>query len=163
MRVRAKSIVHSCLVDESEHRSLSAGALYDVIGLDNDNFRLIDDDDQPFLFPKALFEIVDPSIPDDWMIYVLCFHEQVSHRVVRQPDVFLGVVALVILVSGLVCEPKRFLIRTVWAVAAPAVAMALLPYLLTYAWVLSLVLLALGEIDHRVIKRSDRPLRLPRP
>jgi hypothetical protein len=67
MKVRAKAIVHDRRFDESEHRGLSAGAVYDVIGLDNENFRLIDDNDRPFRFPKALFEIVDPSVPADWV------------------------------------------------------------------------------------------------
>ena len=67
MKVKAKTTVHDRLVDESEHRGLSAGAVYDVVGLDSENFRLIDDNDQPFLYPKALFEIVDPAIPDDWV------------------------------------------------------------------------------------------------
>src|SRR5262245_24239469 len=67
MKVKAKTTVHDRLVDESEHHGLSAGTVYDVVGLDSDNFRVIDDNDQPFLFPKALFEIVDPAIPDDWV------------------------------------------------------------------------------------------------
>jgi hypothetical protein len=53
MKVRAESIVHDCLFDESEHRGLSVGAVYDVVGLDDDHFRVIDDNDQPFLYLKV--------------------------------------------------------------------------------------------------------------
>lgn len=67
MKVKAKTIVHDRLFDESEHRGLSVGAVYDVVGLDSKNFRVIDDNDQPFLFRKTLFEIVDPCVPDDWI------------------------------------------------------------------------------------------------
>jgi hypothetical protein len=67
MKVRAKSLVHDRVADESEHRRLSVGTVYDVVGLDSENFRVIDDSDQPFLYSKALFEIVDPSIPGDWI------------------------------------------------------------------------------------------------
>ena len=67
MKVKAKTTVHERLVDESEHRGLSIGAVYDVVGLDSENFRVIDDDDEPFLYPKASFEIVDPAIPEDWV------------------------------------------------------------------------------------------------
>src|SRR5687768_16709003 len=71
MKVKAKAIVHDRLLDESEHRGLSAGAVYDVVGLDSQNFRVIDDNDQPFLFRKGLFDVVDPSIPDDWVTETL--------------------------------------------------------------------------------------------
>ena len=71
MKVKAKATVHDRLVDESEHRGLSAGTVYDVVGIDRKNFRLIDDNDEPFLYPKALFEIVDPSIPDGWITETL--------------------------------------------------------------------------------------------
>lgn len=67
MKVKAKAIVHDRLVDESEHRGLSVGTIYDVVGLDSQNFRVIDDRDEPFLYPKALFDVVDPSIPDGWI------------------------------------------------------------------------------------------------
>lgn len=67
MRVKARTTVHDRLVDESEHRGLSVGAVYDVVGIDSENFRVIDDNDEPFLYPKDLFEIVDPSIPDGWI------------------------------------------------------------------------------------------------
>jgi hypothetical protein len=118
------------------------------------------------------------------LIYVFLLHEEISRRVVRHQNVFLAVIALVILGSGLIYQPRRILVRALWAVVAPVVAvtlasaalelvrfievghltegisiadrfftMALFPYFLTYAWVLSLVLLVLGEIDHRVIKR----------
>lgn len=67
MKVKARSYVHDRLFDESQQRGLSAGEVYDVVGLSSGYFRLIDDDDQPYLYPKALFDVIDPTIPADWI------------------------------------------------------------------------------------------------
>jgi len=67
MKVKARKYVHDRLFDDSEHRGLSAGDVYDVVGLDDANFRVIDDDDQPFLYSKGLFDVIDPTIPAEWI------------------------------------------------------------------------------------------------
>jgi len=68
MKVRAKAIVHDRLFDESEHRSLTVGAIYEVVGIGGKHLRVIDDDGEPILFHAALFDVVDPAIPDDWVV-----------------------------------------------------------------------------------------------
>jgi hypothetical protein len=67
MKVKARSYIHDRLFDESQHRGLSVGELYDVVGLSGAYFRVIDDDDRPVLYPKGLFDVVDPTIPADWI------------------------------------------------------------------------------------------------
>lgn len=67
MRVRARSIVHDHVVDEADHRSLTASKEYAVVGFDDAYYRVVDDRGEPILFPEALFEVTDPSVPDDWV------------------------------------------------------------------------------------------------
>jgi hypothetical protein len=67
MRVRAKPIVHEHVVDEFDHQHITPSKEYIVIGFDDEYFRVIDDADHPILYPRALFDVVDPSVPDDWV------------------------------------------------------------------------------------------------
>lgn len=46
---------------------LTPGKDYDVIGLDHESFRLVDDKGEPILFSKTLFSVIDDRIPDDWI------------------------------------------------------------------------------------------------
>jgi len=46
---------------------LTPGKDYDVIGLDHESFRVVDDKGEPILFPKSLFSVIDDHIPDDWI------------------------------------------------------------------------------------------------
>jgi hypothetical protein len=48
-------------------RRLTPGQLYPVIGIEADDYRIIDDDGRPFLYDPALFEIIDPREPSDWV------------------------------------------------------------------------------------------------
>jgi hypothetical protein len=58
MRVRAKQGCHPSLTSEKE---------YDVIGLSHDSFRILNDHLQPYLYSRDDFEIVDHTIPRDWV------------------------------------------------------------------------------------------------
>ena len=49
---------------------LTSGQEYAVIGVEADDFRLLNDRGQPYLYPHQLFEIVDPLEPEDWVIEV---------------------------------------------------------------------------------------------
>jgi hypothetical protein len=40
---------------------------YAVIGIEADDFRILNDQGRPYLYPSALFEVVDPRAPDDWV------------------------------------------------------------------------------------------------
>ena len=48
-------------------RSLSFGIEYRVLGISNESFRLLSDDDDPILYSMNLFEVIDPTEPDDWV------------------------------------------------------------------------------------------------
>lgn len=50
-----------------KYRDLTPGQLYAVIGIEADDFRLINDLGQPYLYPPALFVVVDKARPTDWV------------------------------------------------------------------------------------------------
>lgn len=67
MRVRAKQEVHDRTLDEFDHQHLSPGGEYLVVGYDDQYLRVLNDVCEPILYPRYLFEIVDPSVPGDWV------------------------------------------------------------------------------------------------
>lgn len=50
-----------------KHQHLTAGQPYTVIGIEADDFRILNDQGRPYLYPADLFEIVDPTEPPDWV------------------------------------------------------------------------------------------------
>ena len=40
---------------------------YVVIGIEADDYRLLNDHGRPYLYPRDLFEVVDPREPADWI------------------------------------------------------------------------------------------------
>ncbi|MFO0756332.1 MAG: hypothetical protein U0359_07555 [Byssovorax sp.] len=67
MKVRAKLVVNDRVLDEFKNEHLSPGAMYTVIGLDDEHFRVLNDRDEPVLYPKFLFDVVDSRVPKDWV------------------------------------------------------------------------------------------------
>ncbi len=67
MKVKVKQYVHDHIVDEFNHQHLKPNKIYEVIGIDHDSYRVIDEAGEPILYPKALFEIIDPLIPTFWI------------------------------------------------------------------------------------------------
>lgn len=55
--------------DPREHSSLSSGETYFVIGVNESDYRLVDDLGEPILFPKTLFQVLDRSIPAGWVLH----------------------------------------------------------------------------------------------
>ena len=53
--------------DALQFNHLSPAKEYDVIGLNHDNFRVVDDKGEPVLFSRNIFDIVDNTIPLDWI------------------------------------------------------------------------------------------------
>jgi len=53
-------------ITQHKHR-LSPDKIYTVIGIEADNYRVIDDAEEPVLFSPKLFEVVDAQEPDDWV------------------------------------------------------------------------------------------------
>ena len=63
MIIKAKSNVNKQEYDEYLHQELTPLKVYTVIGIEVDDFRVIDDSGEPYLYPMYLFTIVDPENP----------------------------------------------------------------------------------------------------
>jgi hypothetical protein len=48
------------------HQGITAGEEYFVIGLNQVELRIVDDNGEPILYPKELFEVTDPNLPAGW-------------------------------------------------------------------------------------------------
>ncbi len=51
----------------AQYRDLTFGQPYAVIGIEADEFRILNDAGRPFLYPPSLFSLVDPREPRDWI------------------------------------------------------------------------------------------------
>jgi hypothetical protein len=51
----------------ARYRDLTYGESYVVIGIEADEFRILNDAGRPFLYPPRLFSIVDDREPADWV------------------------------------------------------------------------------------------------
>lgn len=52
---------------DSRYRDLRSGQVYDVIGIEADDLRIINNAGRPFLYPPDLFSLVDAREPADWV------------------------------------------------------------------------------------------------
>ncbi len=71
MKIRLKSNVKA-------PAHLTHRLIYQVLCVEDDMFRLLDDGGEPSLFECHLFEIVDESIPSDWVTQILSCDEKYS-------------------------------------------------------------------------------------
>ncbi|PIE55906.1 MAG: hypothetical protein CSA34_07110 [Desulfobulbus propionicus] len=46
---------------------LTVGKVYTVIGIEGDFYRILNDEKQPFLYEKEMFDVVDYAIPENWI------------------------------------------------------------------------------------------------
>src|SRR5688572_531107 len=51
---------------ENDYPDLTSGRIYSVIGIEADDLRLLNDDGQPYLYPRNLFVVLDIEEPADW-------------------------------------------------------------------------------------------------
>ena len=51
----------------TRYADLTLGQHYAVLGIEADDFRLLNDRGHPYLYPSQLFEVVDPREPEDWI------------------------------------------------------------------------------------------------
>ena len=51
----------------SRYRDLTLGQPYAVIGIEADDYRILNDGGRPFLYPKTLFTKIDSEEPSDWV------------------------------------------------------------------------------------------------
>lgn len=46
---------------------LTSGQVYLVIGIEADDFRIINDEGRPYLYPADWFKVIDPEEPVEWV------------------------------------------------------------------------------------------------
>src|SRR5713101_2446088 len=51
----------------TRYRDVTSGQLYDVIGIEADDLRILNDAGRPFLYPASLFSLVDAREATDWV------------------------------------------------------------------------------------------------
>jgi hypothetical protein len=52
---------------KARHRGLTPGQPYVVIGIEGDDFRILNDAGRPYLYSPGLFKILDAREPADWI------------------------------------------------------------------------------------------------
>lgn len=50
-----------------QYQDLSPGQPYVVIGIEANDFRVLNDTGRPYLYPCRLFKLIDPRKPSDWV------------------------------------------------------------------------------------------------
>ncbi len=53
--------------EDPEYPDLTPDQPYAVIGIEADDFRLLNDQGQPYLYPADLFDVVNGRVPSDWV------------------------------------------------------------------------------------------------
>jgi hypothetical protein len=51
----------------AEYPDLTAGEPYVVIGIEADDYRILNDQGRPYLYPASLFDVIDAREPRDWV------------------------------------------------------------------------------------------------
>jgi hypothetical protein len=54
-------------LDGIEYQDLTLGNTYWVIGIEANDYRIINDEGQPYLYSPDLFSILDATEPEDWI------------------------------------------------------------------------------------------------
>jgi hypothetical protein len=67
MKVKTKLEIHDHVFDEFDHQHLIPNKTYKVIGIDDEYYRIVNEIGEPILYPKYLFEVVDPAVPETWI------------------------------------------------------------------------------------------------
>ena len=52
--------------DSTNYPDLTVGNVYQVIGIEADDYRILNDEGQPYLYPYTLFIVVDAEEPAEW-------------------------------------------------------------------------------------------------
>jgi hypothetical protein len=52
--------------DSANYPDLTVGNVYQVIGIEADDYRVLNDEGQPYLYSHSLFTIVDAKEPAEW-------------------------------------------------------------------------------------------------
>jgi hypothetical protein len=52
----------------ARYQDLTPGLPYVVIGIEADDYRILNDQGRPYLYPARLFKVIDSSKPHDWIM-----------------------------------------------------------------------------------------------
>ena len=64
MKVKTISVTETI---DSINPGLTPNKDYFVIGIEDEYYRIVNDDGEPILYPKFLFRIIDRNYPDEWI------------------------------------------------------------------------------------------------
>jgi hypothetical protein len=53
-------------IDKHKHR-LILGKIYDVIGIEADEYRILNENNEPILYPPKIFDLIDTKEPEEWI------------------------------------------------------------------------------------------------
>lgn len=67
MKIKANFDIRDLKDGQSRHPHLTPNKIYSVIGIEFDCYRIVNDEIEPILYPKKLFEVVDFSYPSNWI------------------------------------------------------------------------------------------------
>lgn len=67
MKVVTKGIVHDQIYSESKHPNITIGREYLVLAIEENFYRILNDNRQPILYEKEIFDITDSHIPKNWV------------------------------------------------------------------------------------------------
>ncbi len=62
------SAIKESVVQFGLGESLTPGQCYSVVGIEADDYRLLNDQGKPYLYPADAFEVADPVEPADWIV-----------------------------------------------------------------------------------------------
>lgn len=54
-------------LEAGQYADFTLGKTYEVIGIEADDLRIVNDRGNPYLYPRDLFEVVDPREPEEWV------------------------------------------------------------------------------------------------
>jgi hypothetical protein len=58
VKLRRKNVRYAALTQQQH---------YAIIGIEADDFRILNDRGRPYLYPRRLFDVIDPREPEDWV------------------------------------------------------------------------------------------------
>ncbi len=67
MKIKTHFNVNELPDTESCNPGLTPNHNYIVIGIDYENYRIVNDDFEPILYPKNIFDVIEPNYPDYWV------------------------------------------------------------------------------------------------
>ncbi len=62
-----KSMIVTLKQTYPEYPDLSPNHPYHVIGIEADDYRIVNNSGRPYLYPHDLFTVIDPKEPADWL------------------------------------------------------------------------------------------------